>query len=204
MSPSDGQTDRGRHGIPYLSGLPDRIRTDDLQSRSLTRYPAEPRVVIQLPKYCTTNLLNCKPKNDFFQKKNKFFQKSLKQVLTNRFFSAIIQSVENIGASPSGKATDSDSVITGVRIPVPQPKNPTRKSWIFSFVPTGTTSFAWHTQHHLTVRSTSLPLAAQMNEVEALPQMMLQQVAKDVMLRINEVGLRLMMLRFARTDTPSP
>ena len=31
--------------------------------------------------------------------------------------------VENIGASPSGKATDSDSVITGVRIPVPQPKN---------------------------------------------------------------------------------
>ena len=32
----------------------------------------------------------------------------------------------NIGASPSGKATDSDSVITGVRIPVPQPeKRPT-------------------------------------------------------------------------------
>ena len=46
-----------------------------------------------------------------------------------------------------------------------------------------------HTQHHLTVRSTSLPLAAQMNEVEALPQMMLQQVAKDVMLRINDVAL---------------
>ena len=78
----------------------------------------------------------------------------------------------------------------GFRIPVPQPKNPTRKSWIFSFVPIGTTSFAWHTQHHLTVRSTSLPLAAQMNEVEALPQMMLQQVAKDVMLRINDVALR--------------
>ena len=69
------------------------------------------------------------------------------------------------GASPSGKASDSDSDISGVRIPVPQPKNPTRKSWIFSFVPIGTTSFAWHTQHHLTVRSTSLPLAAQMNEV---------------------------------------
>ena len=31
---------------------------------------------------------------------------------------------------------------------------------------------------------------AQMNEVEALPQMMLQQVAKDVMLRINDVALR--------------
>jgi len=47
-------------------------------------------------------------------------------------------------------------------------------------VPTGTTSFAWHTQHHLSVSSTSLPLAAQMNEVEALPQMMLQQVTNDV------------------------
>ena len=39
-------------------------------------------------------------------------------------------------------------------------------------------------------RSTSLPLAAQMNDVEALPQMMLQQVANDVMLRINDVALR--------------
>ena len=29
-----------------------------------------------------------------------------------------------------------------------------------------------------------------MNEVEALPQMMLQQVANDVMLRINDVALR--------------
>ena len=46
------------------------------------------------------------------------------------------------------------------------------------------------TQHLLTVRSTSLPPAAQMNEVEALPQMMLQQVANDVMLRINDVALR--------------
>ena len=46
------------------------------------------------------------------------------------------------------------------------------------------------TQLHLTVRSTSLPFAAQMNEVEALPQMMLQQVAKDVMLCINDVALR--------------
>ena len=33
-------------------------------------------------------------------------------------------------------------------------------------------------------------LAAQMNEVEALPQMMLQQVANDAMLRINDVALR--------------
>ena len=29
---------------------------------------------------------------------------------------------ENIGVSPSGKASDSDSDITGVRIPAPQPK----------------------------------------------------------------------------------
>lgn len=57
-------------------------------------------------------------------------------------------------------------------------------------MPRGTTSFAWNTQHHLSVSSTSLPLAAQMNEVEALPQMMLQQVAKDVLLRINDVALR--------------
>ena len=48
----------------------------------------------------------------------------------------------NIGVSPSGKASDSDSDITGVRIPAPQPKNtaendtfsavffyPLRKQW---------------------------------------------------------------------------
>ena len=53
-------------------------------------------------------------------------------------------------------------------------------------------------QHHLrdtrniisSEARTSLPPAAQMNEVEALPQMMLQQVANDVMLRINDVALR--------------
>ena len=120
--------------------------------------------------------------------KNKNFDKNIKKGLTTSRIYDIIRFVD--GASPSGKASDSDSDISGVRIPVPQPKNPTRTSWIFSFVPIGTTSFAWHTQHHLTVRSTSLPFAAQMNEVEALPQMMLQQVAKDVMLRINDVALR--------------
>ena len=41
--------------------------------------------------------------------------------------------VENIGVSPSGKASDSDSDITGVRIPAPQPKNPARKCGIFTF-----------------------------------------------------------------------
>ena len=51
--------------------------------------------------------------------------------MTNRFFSVIIQSVENIGASPSGKATDSDSVITGVRIPVPQPNKSHPIGWLF-------------------------------------------------------------------------
>ena len=38
---------------------------------------------------------------------------------------------------------------------------------------------------------TSLPPAAQMNEVEALPQMMLQQVANDVTpCGVNDVALR--------------
>jgi len=40
---------------------------------------------------------------------------------------------------------------------------------------------------------TSLPLAAQMNDVEALPQMMSRQVA-------NDVGLRPMKLRSAQTE----
>jgi len=41
-----------------------------------------------------------------------------------------------------------------------------------------------------------------MNDVEALPQMKLQQVANDVMLR-NDVGLHPRKLRFAQTDTPA-
>ena len=36
-------------------GLPERIRTAGLQSRSLTRYPAVPRVDVILPKYYTTS-----------------------------------------------------------------------------------------------------------------------------------------------------
>ena len=43
---------RNKSGVdmttPLLFGLPDRIRTCDLESRSLTRYPAVPRVVICL------------------------------------------------------------------------------------------------------------------------------------------------------------
>ena len=65
------------------------------------------------------------------------------------------------------------------QIPPPQPKNPTRESWIFSFVPIGTTSFAWHTQHRFERSENIIAVCAQMNEVEALPQMMLQQVAND-------------------------
>ena len=78
-----------------------------------------------------------------------------------------------------------------VRIQLPQPK--IRKPWLsdFSFVPQGTTSFAWHTQHHLSFSSTSLPRqAAQMNDVALR--------ANDVLR--NDVGLRPMMLRFAQTD----
>ena len=37
----------------------------------------------------------------------------------------VVKIKPNIGASPSGKASDSDSDISGVRIPVPQPKNST-------------------------------------------------------------------------------
>ena len=33
---------------PFFIGLPERIRTVDLQSRSLTRYPAVPRVDFQI------------------------------------------------------------------------------------------------------------------------------------------------------------
>ncbi len=65
-------------------------------------------------------------------------------------------------------------------------KNPTRESCIFSFVPFGTTSFAWHTQHHLSFSSTSLPLAAQMNDVALCANDVLRN---DVMLRINDVAL---------------
>ena len=72
----------------------------------------------------------------------------------------------------------------------PYTKNPTRKSWIFSFVPTGTTSFDLRSTSFRAKREHHYSFSVQMSEVEALPQMMLQQVAKDVMLRINDVALR--------------
>ena len=52
-------TDRARRSVAF--GLPDRIRTDDLQSRSLTRYPAEPRVDYSL----------CDKENEKLQLNNK-------------------------------------------------------------------------------------------------------------------------------------
>ena len=43
------QTESPRHkGGGFLFGLPERIRTFDLQSRSLTRYPAVPRVDVKV------------------------------------------------------------------------------------------------------------------------------------------------------------
>ena len=49
---------------------------------------------------------------EIFRKKNKKLKKVSKLLLTRAEISAIIMCVENIGASPSGKATDSDSVIS--------------------------------------------------------------------------------------------
>ena len=51
----------------FWFGLPERIRTFDLQSRSLTRYPAVPRVgICFIPCYYTINLSKLQP---LFQKK---------------------------------------------------------------------------------------------------------------------------------------
>ena len=114
-------------------GLPERIRTFDLQSRSLTRYPAVPRaeitkiIISYLRKNCNENSKkfqskyirwskNAKNKERQRRGKKKFFgisekiRKNFKKVLTKKRQSVIISFV--IGASPSGKATDSDSVIT--------------------------------------------------------------------------------------------
>ena len=55
-------------------------------------------------------------------------------LLTSQKNCDIIPNVENIGVSPSGKASDSDSDITGVRIPAPQPKLKSHPiGWDFCF-----------------------------------------------------------------------
>ena len=71
-------------------------------------------------------------------------------------------------------------------------KNPTRKSWIFSFVSAGHNIICvQRTQHHLSVSSTSFRgRRTQMNEVALR--------ANDVLR--NDVGLRPMKLRFAQTE----
>ena len=119
-------------------GLPERIWTFDLQSRSLTRYPAVPRAEIE-PCILYHNsfwISTKKEKNSekSFQKstlpqdlglhwsifchfRGKIFEKAgrktlffSKKLLTSSLACVIIAFVN--GVSPSGKATDSDSVIT--------------------------------------------------------------------------------------------
>ena len=66
----------------------------------------------------------------------------------------------------------------------PNPAIPAKKSENlvlgFFICAAGTTSFARKGNIISSEARTSLPLAAQMNDVEALPQMMLRQVANDV------------------------
>ena len=69
----------------------------------------------------------------------KLFSKNL---LTNIRVFAIIIPVLNIGVSPSGKASDSDSDISGVRIPAPQPNRKATQSGGFFVFCRGTRHFA--------------------------------------------------------------
>ena len=70
----------------------------------------------------------------FFRKNLSLAQLFFKILLTNPVGSAIISHVLNIGVSPSGKASDSDSDISGVRIPAPQPNKQARQRRAFLFV----------------------------------------------------------------------
>ena len=75
------------------------------------------------------------------------------------------------------------------------PKNPSRKTWIFSFVP--------QAQHHL--RATHATSLERQLNIIAAPCGTNERgctVGTNDVLR-NDVGLRPMMLRFAQTDTPS-
>ena len=67
----------------------------------------------------------------------------------------------------------------------------------FFILPQGTTSFAWHTQHHFE-RSENI-IAAPCGTNERCYGVAVNEVA----LRANDVGLRPMKLRFAQTDTPT-
>ena len=74
---------------------------------------------------------------------------------------------------------------------------------IFYLCPQDTTSFAWHTQHHLSLGSTSFRHKADTNErgcTFGANDVMLR--INDVALRANDVGLRPMMLRLtAQTES---
>ena len=87
--------------------------------------------------------------------------------------------VTQIGVSPSGKARDFDSLIRKFESCYPCQKIRCESIGFF-ICAADTTSFARKGNIISSEARTSLPLAAQMNEVEALPQMMLQQVANDV------------------------
>ena len=93
--------------------------------------------------------------------------------------------------SPSGKAPDFDSGIRRFKSGHPSQKSESSAFGFFIYA-AGTTSFARKGNIISSEARTSLPLAAQMNEVALR--------ANDVLR--NEVGLRPMMLRFAQTDTP--
>ena len=82
------------------------------------------------------------------------------------------------------------TLFVGVRIPIPQPKNPTHTSWIFSFVPIGTTSFAWHTQHHFE-RSENIIAARGTNERGCDKSQMMWAIAQRCYAcGVNDVALR--------------
>ena len=94
-----------------------------------------------------------------------------KKRLTREYNYGIIIVVVNIGMSPSGKAPDFDSGIRRFKSGHPSQKS---ENFVLGFFicAAGTTSFARKGNIISSEARTSLPLAAQMNEVEALSQMM--------------------------------
>ena len=101
-----------------------------------------------------------------FEKAASFFKKGVafseKACYNNQRYRGIAQLVEQRSPKPRVQSSS-------LCAPAKKSKS---KGLDFFICAAGTTSFAWHTQHHLSVSSTSLPpRAAQMNEVEALPQM---------------------------------
>ena len=94
-----------------------------------------------------------------------------KKYLTYNGKYGIITNVVNIGMSPSGKAPDFDSGTRRFKSGHPSQKSENKVLGFF-ICAAGTTSFARKGNIISSEAKTSLPIAAQMNEVEALPQMM--------------------------------